>query len=459
VDRSVLLVDLESPYDTALAARCSGAKMRPLPVRGDLSEVSGARDLVLCVAAISGRQESAIERVRALVKTLRAVPVVVLANDIGIDIAIRLIRMGVADVIELSGAPMEVAARAFNSLRSELEGSEVRLDFVGQSPEMTRLRERIANAGRVASTVLIQGETGTGKGVIARLIHESSDRRERPFVHVDCGALAPNLIESELFGHERGAFTGAAAQRRGRFETAEMGTVFLDEIGELQLHLQAKLLRVLEERTFERVGGSSPLRLRARVIAATNRNLRAGVRAGTFRTDLYFRLNVLAIDVPSLRERASDIPLLVDAGLRRICEVHGIPVPRVSDAVLETLSEQRWPGNIRELMNLLERLAVEDRDALTDEDQLEQFLRPAESLEPVTHRSPPQAPASPSGNPEHDPLSDLDPSEFEDAQEIRNALVEAGGNLSRTARRLEIPRSTLRHRIVKYQLGHLVPKD
>jgi len=445
VDRAVLIVDCESPYDSALAARCSGARIRPVPVHGDLPLDSRSAEFALCVVAISGRSEAGIERIRSVMKQLRACPVVVLARGIGIDLAVRMVRFGVADVIELPAPAMEVAARAFNSMRTGPTG-EIRLDFVGQSPAMVQLRERIANAARVGATVLIQGETGTGKGVVARMIHEASSRAERPFVHVDCGALAPNLIESELFGHERGAFTGAATQRRGRFETAEVGTIFLDEIAELPLHLQAKLLRVLEERQFERVGGSAPLRMNARVLAATNRDLRTAVNGGQFRADLYFRLNVLGIDVPSLRERASDVPLLVDAALRRISDAHGIAAPRVSDDVLELLSAQQWPGNIRELMNLLERLAIEQRSALWDPRELAPYLRPAETIE------------APSGA-TFASQRELEAHEQAELEKVRSALVEAGGNLSRTARRLEIPRSTLRHRIAKYHLGHLVPKD
>lgn len=442
--RAILLVDLESPYDTALAARCAGAAIRAVPVYGELPQIPLETGLVLCVVAISGRGDDAVARVRSIVKLVGRCPVVVLARDTGLDTAVRMIRLGIADVIETPAPAMEVAARAFNSISSgtHTDGHE---DFIGQSPAMARLRERIANASRVASTVLIQGETGTGKGVVARLIHEGSERRGRPFIHVDCGALAPSLIESELFGHERGAFTGAAALRRGRFESAELGTVFLDEIGELSLQLQAKLLRVLEDRAFERVGGSAPLRLHARVVAATNRDLHAGVRNGSFRPDLWFRLNVLSIEVPSLRERVSDIPLLVQAGLRRVSEMHGVTAPRVSDAVLAKLAEQRWPGNVRELLNLLERLVIEQRAALSDPDELSAYLSGSE---------PPSGAYGRGGSP-----PTLDAEEQADAERIEEALVESGGNLSRTARRLELPRSTLRHKIAKYRLGHLVPKD
>ena len=443
--RAILLVDLEPELGHAFASRCAGARLRPIPVHGELPLLSSASGVVLAVVAISGRAEAGFDRVRAVMKLLRGCPLVVLARGTGIDLAVRLVRLGAVDVIELPAPAMEVAARAFNHIGTSSDAGD-RVDFVGQSPPMAKLRERISNANRVGSTVLIQGETGTGKGVVARLIHEGSKRRDKPFVHVDCGALAPNLIESELFGHERGAFTGAAGLRRGRFETAELGTIFLDEIGELPLHLQAKLLRVLEDRVFERVGGSTTLRLHARVIAATNRKLLDGVRAGTFRRDLYFRLNVLSIEVPSLRERAADVPLLVQAGLQRVCEQHGVSVPHVSDAVHERLASHSWPGNVRELLNLLERLAIEQRSAFSDVEELAEFLQ----VEDLTLRE--------SGGDTPAP-SPLEPEELRDRDRIETVLKESGGNLSRTARRLELPRSTLRHRIAKYSLGYLVPKD
>lgn len=440
---AVLLVDLDPPYSYALAARCVATGIRAVPVSSSSLSIPSGYRFALCVVALSGR-DTPLDIVESLAKALPASAIVVLATDLGLEKALEVTRFGVGEVIELPSQAPDVATRAFAHAIATEHNSEDP-DFVGVSPAMSRVRARIAAACRVTSTVLIQGETGTGKGVVARRIHEGSERRDRPFVHVDCGALAPNLIESELFGHERGAFTGASMMRRGRFETAELGTVFLDEIGELSLQLQAKLLRVLEERMFERVGGSVPMRLHARVIAATNRDLRAGVRAGTFRPDLFFRLNVLAIDVPSLRDRASDIPLLVSAGLRRICETHGVPMPRVSDEVLSLLSAQRWPGNVRELLNLLERLAIEQRVALFDVDELAALLGEPESLEPLPFPI--------------DGSEELSAAELRDAERVRGVLQETGGNLSRTARRLEIPRSTLRHRIAKYKLSHLVPKD
>jgi DNA-binding NtrC family response regulator len=246
------------------------------------------------------------------------------------------------------------------------------------------------------------------------------------------------LIESELFGHEKGAFTGAGVLRRGRFELGDDGTVFLDEIGDLEMGLQTKLLRVLQDRRYERVGGSRTLMMRARVIAATSHDLLQAVREGRFRQDLYFRLNVLKFRVPALRERSTDLPLLVQGGLRRLSTALGVPTPRVSEAFCEYLTDYDWPGNVRELMNLLERLLVQRRGALLDVEDLEGILEPVAPSESDTA---------------------IPPDENDEVALIRAALADTGGNIARASRRLGVPRGTLRYRIEKYGLGALVPKD
>jgi len=206
--------------------------------------------------------------------------------------------------------------------------------------------------------VLILGETGTGKELIARAIHAGSPRRDKPLIKVNCAALPAGLIESELFGHERGAFTGATERRIGRFELADGGTIFLDEIGEMPLELQVKLLRVLQEHELDRVGGREPIKVDVRVIAATNRDLEAEVTAGHFRQDLYYRLNVFPIDVPPLRERVEDIPLLVHYFVNRYAARIGRKIPRVPETAMEVLREYPWPGNVRELENVIERALI-----------------------------------------------------------------------------------------------------
>jgi DNA-binding NtrC family response regulator len=387
--------------------------------------------------AVFGQSDEIYERVRALSKMLRVCPIVVLAQETGIDLAIRLIRLGISDVIEIPSPVEDVLAKTVRHFADFGESTEAG-ELVGQSPPMRELRERIAAAARVGSTVLLQGETGTGKGLVARLIHARSNRRDGPFGHVDCTALSPTLIESELFGHEKGAFTGAAVLKPGRLEMADQGTIFLDEIGDLEPPLQSKLLRLLEDRTYERVGGTRTLRMRARVIAATSRNLLQAVHQGRFRQDLYFRLNVLSFYIPPLRERLSDIPVLVQAGLRRLAPILGVPIPRVSDDFCAALAQYSWPGNVRELMNVLERLLVQQRAGPLDAEDLASVLE--------THRDTEHA----------GPLVKNTPAE---AASIRAALIETGGNVTRAARRLGIARGTLRYRIRKYGLDDLIPDD
>ena len=249
--------------------------------------------------------------------------------------------------------------------------------MVGESYAMAKLREQVAMAAPTNGRVLIFGENGTGKELVARNIHGMSRRRSAPFVEVNCAAIPEELIESELFGHVRGAFTGAVADRRGKFEAAHGGTIFLDEIGDMSLKTQAKVLRVLQEQVMEPVGGSTRIRVDARVLAATNKDLPAEIRAGRFREDLYFRLNVVPIFVPPLRERAEDIPLLADHFMAMLAREYGRrPKTFEADAVA-ALQRYPWPGNVRELRNLVERLMIMvpgDRVSSRDLTFLEQGL-------------------------------------------------------------------------------------
>jgi transcriptional regulator with GAF, ATPase, and Fis domain len=230
--------------------------------------------------------------------------------------------------------------------------------IVGTSPTLQPVLARVAKVAKSDTTVLIMGETGTGKELVARAIHRRSPRSARSFVSVNCAALPRELIASELFGHEKGAFTGATQRRLGRFELAHGGTIFLDEVGELPMEIQVALLRVLQEREFERVGGSAAIRVDVRVITATNRDLQAAIEAGTFRSDLFYRLNVFPITVPPLRERADDIPLLVEYFIDRYARKAGKPIRRVSKRTLDHLLSYPWPGNVRELQNVIERSVI-----------------------------------------------------------------------------------------------------
>lgn len=287
-----------------------------------------------------------------------------------IDYAVRTMKAGAFDFITKPFAPDTVSLvvkRAIevhklkqeNHLLRKAVRDQYRLEhLVGTSAPMRRVLDFVEKVADSESTVLIQGESGTGKELIARMLHFNSMRRDRPLVPVNCGAIPENLLESELFGHEKGAFTGAAHTRLGRFELAHGGTLFLDEIGEMPLSLQVKLLRVLQERCFERVGGNKTIHVDVRIIAATNQNLEQAVAERRFRQDLYYRLHVIPIEVPALRERRSDIPLLVNHFVERLNEQRKTEIAGVDSEALVRLTEYDWPGNIRELENLVERAVV-----------------------------------------------------------------------------------------------------
>jgi DNA-binding NtrC family response regulator len=244
------------------------------------------------------------------------------------------------------------------ALREEIDRSSMFEEIVGESPALQGVLAHVLKVASTDSTVLLTGETGTGKELIARAIHKRSQRAARAFVSANCAAIPPSLIASELFGHEKGAFTGAIQRRLGRFELAEGGTIFLDEIGELPMDAQIALLRVLQEREFERVGGAKVIRANVRVIAATNRDLRAAIDAGTFRSDLYYRLNVFPIEMPPLRERREDIPLLVEYFIDRYASKAGKKIKGINRVTLDRLKAYAWPGNIRELQNVIERSVI-----------------------------------------------------------------------------------------------------
>jgi formate hydrogenlyase transcriptional activator len=244
------------------------------------------------------------------------------------------------------------------ALREEIDKASMFERIIGTSPALQTVLSRVSKVAPTDSTVLITGETGTGKELVARAIHRRSRRSSRAFVSVNCAAIPRDLIASELFGHEKGAFTGALQRRVGRFELAEGGTIFLDEVGELPTETQIALLRVLQEREFDRVGGSRPIRADVRVIAATNRDLEAAVNAGSFRSDLFYRLNVFPMEIPSLRERRVDIPLLVEYFVDRYARKAGKNIKRVSKKTLDSLQSYPWPGNIRELQNVIERSVI-----------------------------------------------------------------------------------------------------
>jgi sigma-54 specific flagellar transcriptional regulator A len=321
--------------------------------------------------------------------------------------------------------------------------------LVGRGIAMQRLRRLIEQVSKSDATVLIQGETGTGKEVVASAVHYLSPRREQPFVAVNCGAIPADLLESELFGHEKGAFTGAITARQGRFELAQGGTLFLDEIGDMPLSMQVKLLRVLQERSFERVGSNKSIAVDVRVIAATHRDLEAEIEAGRFREDLYYRLNVFPLDVPPLRERGEDVALLAEHLSARL-QREGRDGVRLSPGALEALRRYDWPGNVRELANLVERLSILVPNGVAELADLPHRVLdrigvapiaqvPAESTQSTTLAGLPEE-----GLDLRDYLGQLEVS-F-----IRQALEEAGGIVAHAAERLRMRRTTLVEKMRKY---------
>ncbi|MBD3161994.1 MAG: response regulator [Candidatus Eisenbacteria bacterium] len=307
-------------------------------------------------------------------------------------------------------------------------------EIIGRSPEMIDLYQRIEKVATTPSSVLVVGESGTGKELVARAIHRHSDRKEGPFVRVNCGALAEGVLESELFGHERGAFTGAVRQRRGRFELADGGTLFLDEIGEIPTGTQVKLLRVLQEKTFERVGGEQTIQVDVRVVAATNRDLGDAVREGSFREDLYYRLYVIPLELPPLRRRRDDIPLLCDHFLERLSREMGRPRPLLEEGALKLLMQYDWPGNVRELENVIERAFVLCEGGRIQVGDLPFRSRP----DPGPGWFPPGVV----------PLREA--VELLERELIRRALDESNGVKQEAARRLELKPSALYYKLEKY---------
>jgi two-component system, NtrC family, nitrogen regulation response regulator NtrX len=308
------------------------------------------------------------EVLRALARRGSEIPVIVYTGTGNFDRCIQAVRLGAYGFID-KAEPVERIVREIElalerrRLRSEVEALRHRLDsetsLVGSSAAITRLREQIARVAPVPSLVLITGESGTGKELVARELHRLGPNPTAPFIAINCAALPETLVESELFGHERGAFTGASVTRKGAFEAAERGTLFLDEIGELPLAAQAKLLRVLEERRVTRVGATRSLAVEARVVAATNRELEAEVRAGRFREDLYYRINVHPIVVPPLRDRRSDVPEIAERFAAAICERFGVRPKRLAADALDLLMAHDWSrNNVRELRNVVERMII-----------------------------------------------------------------------------------------------------
>lgn len=366
-------------------------------------------------------------------------PVVIMTGFASVETAVKALKNGAYDYITKPFDPDELVHLVSNAIaHRRAEGEVVRLkenlqqvfpetSLIGQSPQMKRVIELVETVAPTDATVLITGESGTGKEVVARAIHAASPRRFNPMVTIHCGALTETLLESELFGHEKGAFTGAQARKKGKFEVAEGGTVFLDEISDISLRTQTDLLRVLQEKEIVRVGDSHPVKVDFRAVAATNKRLEKLVEEGLFRPDLYYRLNVFTIDLPPLRARREDIPLLATHFISKLSAQMNRQPQRLSAAALEALVDYSWPGNVRELENSIERALLISR---TPELEPSDFPFQTVRVEPSSGRR----------------LEDIERSHIE------RVLADTNWNLSHAARVLDIDRTTLYNKIRRYDL-------
>jgi two-component system nitrogen regulation response regulator NtrX len=395
--------------------------------------------------------------VLARVRTLDPeVPVVVISGHGSIETAVKAVRMGAQDFVEKPLALEKTLLVVKNALRQrKLEAEnralkeqvEHRWVMVGESAVLHSLRADIAQAAPSNGRVLIFGENGTGKELVARNIHHLSLRSGGPFVEVNCAAIPEELIESELFGHTRGAFTGALTAKKGKFELADGGTLFLDEVGDMTLKTQAKVLRVLQEQKVEPVGGTATITVDVRVIAATNKNLEEEIRKGTFREDLFFRLNVIPFTVASLRERREDIPLLARHFIAELSAEYGKRTKDLTREALDLLVAQPWPGNVRELRNIIERLVI-----MTPGDRIEARHLPATLVGGTPPAGEPAAAAGPLSAPVSDFPSLAAAREDFEKRYIWKKYQECGGNMSRTSEALQVERSNLYRKMKGYGL-------
>lgn len=410
--------------------------------------IDKAREKDYAIYFIDLKMPGGIDGIETMMEVKKIRPeasIIIITAYATVDTAISAMKEGAQEYIVKPCNPKEISIlveRIINVKNLQLENTILRQkltkqysfrDIISKNPKMQDIFELVQEISSLKSTVLVQGESGTGKELIARAVHYSGDRASKPFVSVSCAALAETLLESELFGHEKGAFTGAVAQKKGKFELADGGTIFLDEIGDISAKLQMDLLRVIQERTFYRVGGTEELTVDVRVIAATHRDLTEAVAAGTFRDDLYYRLNVINIQIPPLRERREDIPLLVRSFMDRLSHELGKQTGNITETGLKLLIDYGWPGNVRELENAIERAMVTCKTGvLTEEDFA--FLEQNSSRKQAWNV------------PDNLPLQEVE------KRVIVATIKRTGGNIKEAASVLGIDRSTLYDKIKKYEI-------
>jgi DNA-binding NtrC family response regulator len=399
-------------------------------------------DLVLTDLKLPGM--NGLEFLHAIKSQNAVLPVVVMTAFGTVETAVEAMKAGASDYVlkPFSLAEMRMVIhkeldvrnlREENrSLREALGKKYAHPNIVARSPKMQEVLGTVERVAPTNSTVLLGGESGVGKDLIARAIHEKSRRAKGPFIKINSTAIPENLLESELFGYEKGAFTGAGSSKPGKFELADKGTMFLDEIGDVPPAIQVKLLRVLQEREFERLGGTRTVKVDVRLVAATNRDLRAALEEGTFREDLYYRLNVVPIDIAPLRERKEDIPDLVHLFISRFCGDAGKPVAEITPEAMQALRNYHWPGNVRELQNVLERACALAKGTVLELADIHLDVRPVKGGESTNHFLP----------------EGMTLEQWEDEM-IREALKRANGNKSLAARLLGLSRNALRYRLSK----------
>jgi two-component system response regulator HydG len=385
---TILIVDDEDPLRASLVKtlRKEGYEVLEAPDGETALELIRREPVSVVLTDLKMPGMDGVQLLKAIKAISPEVEVILMTAYGTIETAVEAMREGAYDYIEKPLRRAEVLKTVANAmerqvllmenryLHQQLQDARGVKRIIGQSEPMRRVMEIVQQVAPSSATVLIEGESGTGKEVIANAIHYSSPRRDKPFIKVSCAALPETLLESELFGYERGAFTGAEKRKPGRFELADGGTLFLDEIGLMPLHLQVKLLRVLQEHEFERLGGTQTIKVDVRLIAATNVDLAEAVRNGLFREDLFYRLNVINIKLPPLRERKEDIPLLVDHFIRLYSEKNSKPLRGISKHAMAALIRYNWPGNVRELENVIERAVVLSKDEVIDEGDLPRHI-------------------------------------------------------------------------------------
>jgi DNA-binding NtrC family response regulator len=459
-DESFLrLVEFElSEAGMRCASATSGASALRLLEREDPSVVL----LDLNLPDVSGFE--LLERIHAERPTT---PVVVLTAHGEVDGVVRCMRLGAVDFVQkpfdrtrlitsIRNAMLCGSLQArVESLTAELRSGEGFERILGASPALETATGLLRRAAQSDVTVLLQGESGTGKEVAARAVHAESRRRSGPFVAVNCGAIPETLIESELFGHEEGAFTGATKRRKGHFENADGGTLFLDEIGELPLNLQVRLLRVLQERVVRRLGSGQDRRIDIRIVAATNRDLRTAVAAGEFREDLFYRLAVFPVELPPLRRRDDDALLLTDVFVRRFAREHGRQLEGLTEPARSAVLAYAWPGNVRELENVLERAVIleeGDRIGLGSLPDNVVAVCDEASVPDVVSDGDPLVDATPQRSPAPVSVDQIRPLQDEEREIVHRALRLTGWNIQQAARRLGIGRATMYRKIERYAL-------